>query len=180
MINLIPNKEKKLMIRDFYWRLALVAIFSLSTVVLIASIALLPSYFMSSVKKSLAEEKLEVEKAEPIDKADQETLSLLSLLDEELSMIEKSSEGKFLVSERVIRKILEKKTGEIRISQISFENNQAGENTVSIRGTATSREKLLSFRRALEADPDFQKVDLPISNFVKGSNIQFYISLIPS
>jgi hypothetical protein len=51
---------------------------------------------------------------------------------------------------------------------------------ISISGRASSREVLLSFRRTLEDNPAFSKVDLPISNFIKGSNIRFYITLTHS
>jgi len=50
---------------------------------------------------------------------------------------------------------------------------------VSIEGIAPSREILLAFRRLLENDPLFKSVDLPISNFIKGSNIRFNLNLIP-
>lgn len=180
MINLIPNTEKKEMIKNFYYRLAAVSIFALGIVMLIASVALTPSYFLSSVKKSLVVEKLEAERKEPVDAEDLETLKSLSVLDGRLSMLEKSAQNRFIVTERVINEILLKKVPDIKITQISFEKNDAGEKTISIRGSAGSRDRLLLFRRALEDDPLFKKVDLPISNFVKGSNIQFYLSLIPS
>ena len=71
----------------------------------------------------------------------------------------------------------------IKITDIAYESRSPDElaqaRKVSIEGTAPSRSALLSFRRALEDDANFQSVDLPISNFIKGSNIQFYLSLVP-
>jgi len=67
----------------------------------------------------------------------------------------------------------------IKITDISYENDSLNGKKISIQGTAPSREVLLSFRQAFENDNTFKQVDLPISNFVKGSNIQFYLSLIP-
>ena len=68
----------------------------------------------------------------------------------------------------------------IKISQISFKDTGLDVKEVNISGTAPSRERLSLFRRALEGDPLFKKVDLPISNFIKGSNIRFSLSLTPS
>ena len=61
-----------------------------------------------------------------------------------------------------------------------YENDATKGKKVTVLGIAPSRELLLLFRRALEDDVAFKKVDLPISNFVKGSNIEFSLSLIPS
>jgi hypothetical protein len=70
---------------------------------------------------------------------------------------------------------------DIKITQILYDNTVAkGDKKVNIQGTAPSRERLLIFRQALEGNPAFKKVDLPISNFVKGSNIQFSLSLTPA
>ncbi len=101
-------------------------------------------------------------------------------MDAKLSIIENAEKNKFVVSERVIEELLLKKTPEVRITQISFEENEKGEKNISVRGSASSRERLLVFKRALEEDDLFKNVDLPISNLVKGSNLQFYLTLSPS
>lgn len=169
-----------MMIKDFYYRLVTVILLMLSLVALIASVALLPSYFLSSVKKNVINEQLDKEIVEEISSYDQQTLLAVSALDSKLSLLEKSERDKFLVSDRVISEILSNRISNIKITQISFENNEIKGKQISIRGTAPSRERLTLFRRALESNPLFKEVDLPISNFIKGSNIQFYLSLIPS
>ncbi|OGI73385.1 hypothetical protein A2737_00435 [Candidatus Nomurabacteria bacterium RIFCSPHIGHO2_01_FULL_41_71] len=176
MINLIPNEEKKFMIKDFYYRLVAVFFFSLSLVIFFASVAILPAYLFSSVKKNEISAKLKIEMAEPTSLSDQETFLAVDALDTKLSLIEKAEKDKFLVSERIINKLLVKKISGIKITKIFFEENSALLKNVNVRGSAESREKLLLFRRALEEDATFQKIDLPISNFVKGSDIQFYLS----
>jgi len=75
--------------------------------------------------------------------------------------------------------VISKKMTDIKINQILYKNEPAGK-SIGVRGIAPNRERLLLFRRALEEDPLFKKVDLPISNFTKGLNIQFYLSLITS
>ena len=66
----------------------------------------------------------------------------------------------------------------IKINRIFFENDSLEGRKVNINGVAQDREKLLLFRKALEDDILFKYVDLPISNFVKGSNIEFNLNLI--
>ncbi len=180
MINLIPNTEKKIMRKNFYYRLSAVFFGSLALVMIVASVALTPAYFLSEANIDSATRKLEIEKENENDPLDQEALSAILALDKKLSIVEKAQKEKFIVSERVVSEILANKMPDIKVTRISFEKNDADGRKISIRGTASSRERLLLFRHALENDPLFKQVDLPISNFVKGSNIQFFLSLMPS
>ncbi len=179
MINLIPNQEKKKKVKDFYFRLTVVSFSLLSFVTLVALVAVLPAYFLSSVKKNLAESWLTEQSAEPIPPVSQNIQVIIDGLNQKLRVIESARESKYPVSLKVVSEIMAKKLPEIKITQILYEVS-AGENKkVSVRGIAQGREQLLLFRRALEDGAAFQKVDLPISNFVKGSNISFSLTLVP-
>lgn len=180
MINLIPNQEKKRKVKDFYFRLVVVFFVVLGFCFLIASAAILPSYFLSFVKKNLNDTKLEAQKKEPIPPASQSTVNLVADLNNKLNLIENAQKNKYLVSVKVINEIISKKMSDIKITQIFYENSSIAGKKISIRGVAPSRERLLLFRLALEDDTAFKKVDLPISNFVKGSNIEFSLNLTPS
>ncbi|NIR48449.1 PilN domain-containing protein, partial [candidate division KSB1 bacterium] len=48
---------------------------------------------------------------------------------------------------------------------------------VSINGTARDRAALSAFARELENEPRFANIDLPISNFVKETDIDFSLTL---
>lgn len=180
MINLIPKEEKKRMTIGFYYKLAVLFLMMLDFCILIAFICILPSYFISSIKETLINTKLENQKNEPLPLFDQQTLAAIKDINSKLNLVENSEKNKFLLSEKVINTILLKKRFDIKITQILYENSPIQGKKVSIIGTAPSREVLLLFRQALEDGPTFKNIDLPISNFVKGSNIQFYLSLIPS
>src|SRR3989344_4542346 len=178
MINLIPNEEKKKMVRHFYYRLMVVCLFAVSLGLLASTVAITPSYFLSSIKKKVALDKVAAQKAESVPLPDQETLSAIEILNKKLNIIESTQQNKFSVLDKVINPIVLKKKSDIKIHQISYEKNTEGSKII-IKGAASSRERLLLFRRTLEDDPLFKQVDLPISNFVRGSNIQFYLSLTP-
>lgn len=180
MINLIPIEEKKRKIKAFYFRLLIVFLFTLGCCVLIASIVILPAYFISFTENKLANIKLENQKKEPIPEIDQTTLLIIEDLNNKLNLVEKAQQNKFLISQNVIKEIISKKMSDIKITKISYINDITEGELISINGLAPSRERLLLFRQALENDPAFSKVDLPISNFVKGEDIQFYLSLIPA
>lgn len=180
MINLIPNEEKKKMATDFYFRISVMffTVFGLSLV--IGSFALLPSYYLSSVKQDLIKDRLLLQSYMPLPASSQDVLDVARALNAKFKIIDDANKDKFVVSERVIQKIVSKKTPGIKITQISYKTDAFGEASISIRGSATSRDALLSFSQSFDRDTDFKKVDLPISNFIKGSDIQFFINLIPS
>jgi hypothetical protein len=180
MINLIPKEEKKRMTTDFYFRITVLFLVLFGSCILIASIAILPSYFFSSMKNVLADTKLEIQKREPLPLLGEQSLLIIKDINKKLDLVESSEKNKFLPSQKVINSILLKKRPDIKITQILYENDVAKGKKISITGTAPSREVLLLFRKALEDSSNFKSINLPISNFVKGSNIQFYLNLIPS
>ncbi len=180
MINLIPNQEKKKMMKDFYYRLAVLFLLMLCVSLLIAGFALVPSYFLSVSKVNIARENLETQKSEPAPVFNQDASAMVKDLNSKLNLVENAERVKYTISEKVINAVLLKKIPSIKITRISYENDSFKGKKIGISGTAPSREVLLSFRQALENDASFKNVDLPISNFVKGSNIEFYLNLIPS
>ncbi len=180
MINLIPTEEKKKMVKDFYLRFTVVCLVTLGFVMFIASIALLPSYFFVSTKESAIKSKIENQKNIPLSTPDIETSTAVLNINKRLQIMESAQKGKFSITQKVINEILIEKLPEIKISKIIYEGNTVDSRKIQISGSAPSREKLLLFRLALEDNPAFKKVDLPISNFVKGSDISFFITLLAS
>ena len=179
MINLIPNEEKKRKVQDFFFRLSVVLFAMLGFSFLIASISILPAYFISLEKKNFANTKLELQQNELLPVPDRETLNLVKDLDNKLSLIEKHRENQYLVSQKIINEMMLEKMPDIKITEIFYQDSQAQGKTISIKGTAPSRERLLLFRKILEDNSSFQKVNLPVSNFVKGINIRFSLNLTP-
>jgi hypothetical protein len=180
MINLIPKEEKKRMTMDFYYKIFVLFFIMAGLSVLVALVAILPAYFLSSVKYSLVNTKLETQKGEPLPQEGEQTIAMIKDINNKLSLVENAEKNKFPPSVKVINAVLLEKRSDIEITKISYENNPVSGKKISITGTAPSREVLLLFREALENSPSFKSVDLPISNFVKGSNIQFYLNLIPA
>mgnify|MGYP001581897080 CR=1 FL=1 len=179
MINLIPKEEKKKIIRGFYYKLAILFLVTTGVSLLVAFVTILPSYFLSSVKVNIVNAKLETQKREPVPLLEERTLAVIKNLNNQIDLIENSINNKFTVSQKVINAVILKKIPSVKITNITYENDQLKDKRISIQGTAPSREVLLLFRQALEDSTAFKQVDLPISNFIKGSNIQFYLSLIP-
>jgi uncharacterized protein (UPF0210 family) len=111
---------------------------------------------------------------------DQATQQAIADLDTRLNLVEGLETGGFVVSQRVINEIIKSKISDIKINRISYDADLTAGKKISIYGTASSRERLLLFRQALEDNPFFQNVNLPISNFVKGADISFSLTLVPT
>jgi hypothetical protein len=184
MINLIPSEEKKKMIRGFHYRLVILALAIIGFSMLFTVITMLPSYFLSSDKDSLINEKIKIQRDESSDVSNLDTLKAVKDLNFQLNFVERRKRENFSVSDKVINGIVLRKVPSIKITQILYENNEVDggvkDKKISISGIAPNREVLLAFRRSLEDDVLFQQVNLPISNFVKGSNIKFFMTLVPS
>ncbi len=180
MINLIPSGERKKKVRDFYFRLTATTFIVVGSTILVAAASILPAYFLSSVKKNFSASKLETQKGESILLPDEATLETAKDLDKKMALVEKLKGKSYLLSEKVVNAILLEKMTDIKITKIKYDIDPKGVKAINISGTAPSRERLLSFRRALEQNTSFKKVDLPISNFVKGTNITFSMIITPA
>lgn len=177
MINLIPIEEKKEIKKDFFYRFLVVALIMLTFWILIFLVSILPAYLISLEKKVSISKKLEIQKNEIMPEIDQKAQVALKELNTRLLLLEKSRKNNYIFSQKVINEIISKKVLGIKINKIYYENNSLGEKKISINGIAQNREQLLLFRQAFEDSDSFQNINLPISNFVKGKDIQFNLNL---
>lgn len=180
MINLTPKEERKKIKADFYLRLLIVFLFSVSLSFLVFDIAMVPSYYGAKVFKDAIDQKLLEQKNTPVPALDIETQTIIQNINSRVKLIKDKAQNNFLVSDRVINQILLKKMPDIKITSIVYFSDNELSKKIQITGSAPSRERLLLFRIALEENTLFKSVDLPISNFIKGSNIIFSLTLVPA
>jgi Tfp pilus assembly protein PilN len=180
MINLIPIEEKKKIKKDFYYRFLVIFFAMLTSIVLISIILLFPAYLISLEKNISINQNLETQKNEIMPEIDQQAQTAIKELDTRLSLLAKARQNKYIFSEKVINEILAEKVSGIKIDKISYQNDPLDGKKIAINGIAQSREQLLLFRQALENGNFFKNVDLPISNFVEDTDIEFNLNLIPA
>ncbi|HNW71434.1 MAG TPA: hypothetical protein PKZ36_00980 [Candidatus Paceibacterota bacterium] len=178
MINLIPIEEKKKIKIDFYFRLLSVFFVVLSFSILISSVSIMPAYISSLEKKNSVNKKLEAQKSEVMPEIDKQAQVAIKDLNTRLSVIEKAISNKYVFSQNIINEVLLKQETGIKITRIFYENDKFKGRVVTVSGIASSRQQLLLFRKAFENSGAFKSIDLPISNFVKGSDIQFTLNLV--
>ena len=108
------------MLADLYFRLASLFFIMLSFVLVIASVALLPSYLLSLSKNKIVKDRLETQKAIPLPLFNQEALDVAKDLNYKVQLIEKTGKNKFAVSEKAIQAVISKKIPNVKISHISY------------------------------------------------------------
>ena len=168
------------MTADFYCRLATLLLLVAGFSMLVAVFALLPAYFLALTKVAVVETRLEMVKGYPMSASGEQSLAAVKDLNSKLNLIQNAEQKKFLISDKVIDAVLSDKISGIKISQILYQNDPSVGKKISLTGTASSRAALLLFEQTLQDNPAFQNVNLPISNFVKESDIDFYLTLTPS
>lgn len=73
-------------------------------------------------------------------------------------------------------KVLKSKPANVRITSFSY--TKAG-NVLNAKGKAPDRQSLLQFQSNLVSSGDFSKVDFPVDNLAKESNIDFEFNITP-
>lgn len=177
MINVLPLLEKRGLQREYYLRLAVVYLCNLTFLALLASVLLLPSYMLSLSKEVSLEERLAVMNKENPDVSLVDLNTFIDKINSTLALFNTNLISRN-ISHDVIYPVLDARTSNIKINQILFaEHGEAGAE-LDLHGVAQDRESLQAFKLALEKTGKYQTVDVPISSFVKKTNINFTITIL--
>ncbi len=175
MLNLLPQEEKKKLIKEykmrFYSTLALFA----CLLFLIAIVGLFPSYISKRAEmQSLLDQKLEAEEknsAASLEEADKLGASNKALAEYLVARI--SSLEALPSAHGLIEKIFAKKTSAISVTSIDVTATE-----VTIRGIAATRADLIAFHSSLRAEAEFKTATLPIADIAKSIDAPFAIQVI--
>jgi len=175
MINLLPKEQKKALKHEYEIRLFSVICLAVAILGIFATILILPSYFFSNSKEVLVEKSLEdfnrdnpEIKVADLDKVYTDINSKLKTLD--------SSWPNDILIDETFKDLLSTVPKGITVTQFLYNENADGGKLFEIHGQASDREVLQSFKTVLEQDARFKDIVLPISNFVKKTNIDFVLS----
>lgn len=174
MANLLPILDKKIIRKEYRIRVAVVASLLISVLVFIAGVLLVPSYILSSFKFNSSSSQLEVEKKKISDATEGvDPIRIAKEVNEKLVVLER--EGSLLpLSYDVATVVVGHKPSRVKINSIYYDRDME-EGRVNIKGLSKDRETLLVFLQSLEAEEIFTSVELPISSFVEGQDIEFTI-----
>jgi hypothetical protein len=143
---------------------------------IVSMLLLFPSYFISKLEENIVENKLETFNKENPDLTNTNMDKIITDINTKLGILN-NAEPPYRVNDKVFDNILTSRTLGITFSQILFNKKTADSSTLEIHGIATNRDTLRNFKTALDNNPNFTNVELPVSNFLEKTNIAFTISI---
>jgi len=152
-----------------------VTLFMISFAIVVGIVSMLPAFIHVRYEKLSVEQTLA-----PLEAAIKSATSTVSLADVKkqadiLAMFNDDLKGKIDYS-YVIGNVVDVR-GPVKITSIAVSKVSTTTVTVSIQGIAPNREALLTFKSRLENAAVGNRVELPISQLAKSSNIPFSLTV---
>lgn len=176
MINLLPSEEKKKVRMDYRLRLGAIVALAITLLFLASLILLSPVYLLTLSKHQFASErfvKLESEQGKTEQERDINTR--IGEVNKKVDLFLKEDKDQVVFSE-IITKIIEMKGTAIKLQNMFYESSP-GRKRFVISGRADDRDNLARFVENLKKDPFFTTVDIPISSYIKSTDIDFSVIL---
>lgn len=167
--------EKRIELRKAYrFRVLSLLAFMLALLVVLGLALLVPAYILTDIRRETVVERLKSMDTSELDTKVGSLNSIITDINTRL-MVFKNPEETLVVSRDALLPVLAHTNSELKINSFLIERTPEGRFTITTSGVAGNRAALLSFERALRSTPSFSGVNVPISNFVRGSDILFSI-----
>ena len=175
MLNILPTEEKKKILVEYRLRLGVVSVFALGALVFSSLVLLAPSYMLAVVKyNGISEELSALELKQSNAGQEKEVGAQIRDENKKIDLFLKGDTSGRLSPPQTILNIIGIKGDAIKIQGFIYDASALQERLV-VTGVAADREGLARFVETLKKDPTFTKVELPISSYVKSSNIDFSV-----
>jgi len=179
MLSFLPEQLKKSVKKEYYARVLILSLGIICLLLIYSISIILPIYTSSLFEKNRLTEGVQsidldasnctksgIDCTDPTPQIKSINL-LLSIL---------NVENRASVSAPLLE-ILNVKNNDIKISSIKYLGEAAGQYKFSINGVSLNREGLLAFVSDLKKNSRFIGINLPISDFVKSTNINFVLMI---
>ncbi len=173
MINLLPAEYKDFLKKISEFRLVTTTFFFLFLLVLIAGVLLVPASILSTLKEKNLSAQLELLKKGDSAGAEQTMNKTIADINKSVFLFTVPNTAPLLSTE-VLEPLFTLTPSGVAITGVSFKNDTPA--TLEISGIAKDRQTLDLFVKKLQTHPQFAKVDLPISNFVKDKDIDYKVT----
>ena len=174
MINVLPEELKKKLRKEYWIRLASVVVSFLALSSVIAIALVFPSYFFSVEKSNIANSKLEAFNQANPEVATNDLNKSITDINSKLALLS-PAKNQALMSDVLFDNLLLNLPKGIALFQISY--NEGTTKTIEVHGKAIDRITLRNFKTSLDNNPNILEANLPISDFLEKSNINFTISI---
>lgn len=176
LTNLLPEERHRVLRREYFWRLAVVAAVLAITLIGSAAVLLAPTYLYLSNEVRVRTMRV-ADMSSALASSDEEVLlgrlNSLTVDTETLAQL-----GTTPSVSRIVSDVLAVPRPGVTLSQITYtpaaEKKSA---TMVVSGIAATRDALRNYQIALQGSPFAQSADLPVSAYAKDSNISFGITI---
>ncbi len=177
MANLLPEEYRISVKREYCSRRLATGLVLFAVLLATAAVLLVPAYIVSSKRHATAEQELMFLRQGIGMEETEDPAQMIAEANAKLSLLaDKNDRG--MQVHRIFALIITHKNSNIAITDLSYDAAKGADGVrVSINGTARDRAALSAFARELENEPRFANIDLPISNFVKETDIDFSLTL---
>ncbi len=176
MINVLPENEKLAIRKEYRLRFFAVIFFTSSIFIVLATILLIPSYVFSQNKYTTLKNNLESMKKLDGTESGESLSSIIADINQNLQLLDGVSPTSSIL-ENVFEPVLLARPNGIRISLLNHTLSLDGRRMIEVSGKANDRATLRAFEDMLKKDPKIDRVDLPVSNFSKRTNISFFLTI---
>ena len=173
MFNLLPQEEQSILVKESRLRFAVVTLFFLGAIGIVALVALFPSYFLSNQKEIATEKREEMLKKQIESRQEDDLSKVLKLAEEKVVALNQGASGPYVYE--LAADIIRNKTADVKIVGMSFDRTAEGKRNITVMGQALNRDALKTFEQALLRVKVFLAVDVPPSNFADAEDIRFSI-----
>lgn len=175
MLNILSIAEKKKILVEYRFRLAVVSIFAVGALVLASLVLLAPSYLLAVAKyNGISAELARLEAKQGSTAQEKDINAQIININKKIDLFLKGGVNATSSPSQIILNILNDKGNSIKIQGFTYDAG-VGLGRFVVVGTAIDRDSLAQFVERLKKEPTFTKVDLPISSYVKSANIDFSI-----
>lgn len=153
----------------------MVSVFAIGFIGLASSVLLSPAYLLAVSKFNTADEQLAaLEKKYGNSAQEKEISGQIREINNKITLLSSGDTSLRLAPPEAIVSILGLKESTIKIFSLTYDLT-ARKDRVVLTGTAADRDSLSNFFETLKKDPLIDNVTLPISSYVKSTNIDFSV-----
>lgn len=157
------------------WRHAAIRLgFMGVSIVMVAGVALLPSYFLLALQESEIQRQQVLEESSPLRKRAEDVAEAVASSNARVRILKKALAAEKSASQ-IAEAVFDEVPAGVRLKHVEFQRNSR---RFSIAGSAAARSDILEFEKRLKALALAESVVSPLENIIRGADVSFTMQLI--
>ncbi len=174
MFNVLPDNLKKLLVREYYTRVGIVACVIALAVVGCAFAFLFPSWLISQIKQEEIAHQVSMLQNTPT--ASHTVSDSIASTNQLLQVM--NTTFVYPPFKPFLDTVLAARIKGIQLSEFDYTVTDATHANLSVHGVSGTRDELVAFVKALQNSQSFASVDLPVSDLARDTNIAFILNIV--